>query len=278
MRMWLDLHGAMVAERFEDGEGELLRRIRAIDPRTPICVAYDMHANIFDGDGQQRADRRRLPDLSAHRPAPDRRTRGTRPAARDAGRGDADRRLGQRADAAARHGAGHASGAQQGPAGDVRGVGGERTRAGGQPVRRLPACRCRDGGPVGGGGHRQRSGRRAGDGGRTDQCRLEGAPRVHVRHRAAGGVGAAGQGAGRAGTVAGRAAGSLRQLRQRRHDGHHRHAARDHPAGPGRRGVLRHLRPGCGASRRSRPAWVRLLPYRSVRNCRCRNCRWPARR
>lgn len=42
----LDLHGAMVAEGFEDGEGELLRRIRAIDARTPIGVAYDMHANI----------------------------------------------------------------------------------------------------------------------------------------------------------------------------------------------------------------------------------------
>lgn len=46
--IWLDLHGAMVAERFEDGEGELLRRIRAVDPRTPLCVAYDMHANVFD--------------------------------------------------------------------------------------------------------------------------------------------------------------------------------------------------------------------------------------
>ena len=32
---WLDLHGAMVTEGFEDGEGELLRRIRAIDPRMP---------------------------------------------------------------------------------------------------------------------------------------------------------------------------------------------------------------------------------------------------
>ena len=46
--IWLDLHGAMVAERFDDGEGELLRRIRAIDPATPMCVAYDMHANVFD--------------------------------------------------------------------------------------------------------------------------------------------------------------------------------------------------------------------------------------
>jgi microcystin degradation protein MlrC len=46
--LWLDLHGAMVAERFEDGEGELLRRIRAIDAKTPLCVAYDMHANVYD--------------------------------------------------------------------------------------------------------------------------------------------------------------------------------------------------------------------------------------
>ena len=46
--IWLDLHGAMVTERFADGEGELLRRIRAIDPDTPLCVAYDMHANVFD--------------------------------------------------------------------------------------------------------------------------------------------------------------------------------------------------------------------------------------
>jgi microcystin degradation protein MlrC len=44
----LDLHGAMAVETFEDGEGELLRRIRAIDPKTPLAVAYDMHANMFD--------------------------------------------------------------------------------------------------------------------------------------------------------------------------------------------------------------------------------------
>jgi microcystin degradation protein MlrC len=44
----LDLHGAMVTEAYEDGEGELLRRIRAIDPTTPIAVAYDMHANLYD--------------------------------------------------------------------------------------------------------------------------------------------------------------------------------------------------------------------------------------
>src|SRR3982074_1328200 len=44
----LDLHGAMVTESLEDGEGELLRRIRAIDPKTPIAVSLDMHANLYD--------------------------------------------------------------------------------------------------------------------------------------------------------------------------------------------------------------------------------------
>jgi microcystin degradation protein MlrC len=44
----LDLHGAMVTESLADGEGELLRRIRAIDPQTPLAVAYDMHANLYD--------------------------------------------------------------------------------------------------------------------------------------------------------------------------------------------------------------------------------------
>ncbi|MGH7056034.1 MAG: M81 family metallopeptidase [Stellaceae bacterium] len=44
----LDLHGAMVTQSLEDGEGALLERIRAIDARTPIAVAYDMHANLYD--------------------------------------------------------------------------------------------------------------------------------------------------------------------------------------------------------------------------------------
>ena len=45
----LDLHGAMVTERFDDGEGELLARIRRAAPRVPIGVAHDMHANVFPG-------------------------------------------------------------------------------------------------------------------------------------------------------------------------------------------------------------------------------------
>jgi microcystin degradation protein MlrC len=44
--MLLDLHGAMATRSFEDGEGELLKRLRAQNPDLPIAVALDMHANI----------------------------------------------------------------------------------------------------------------------------------------------------------------------------------------------------------------------------------------
>ena len=43
----LDLHGAMVTRTYEDGEGELLRRIRKIAPHVPIGVALDMHTNLY---------------------------------------------------------------------------------------------------------------------------------------------------------------------------------------------------------------------------------------
>jgi len=42
----LDLHGAMVTESYDDGEGELLKRIRTIDPNIPIAVALDFHTNL----------------------------------------------------------------------------------------------------------------------------------------------------------------------------------------------------------------------------------------
>src|SRR4051795_6616715 len=45
--VYLDLHGAMVAEPFEDGEGELLRRVRAVvGPAVPIAISLDYHANV----------------------------------------------------------------------------------------------------------------------------------------------------------------------------------------------------------------------------------------
>lgn len=43
----LDLHGAMVTPAHEDGEGELLRRLRELQPTVPIGAAFDMHANLY---------------------------------------------------------------------------------------------------------------------------------------------------------------------------------------------------------------------------------------
>ena len=43
---FLDLHGAMVAETTDDGEGTLLRRIREIAPDLPIAISLDLHANM----------------------------------------------------------------------------------------------------------------------------------------------------------------------------------------------------------------------------------------
>jgi microcystin degradation protein MlrC len=45
----LHLHGAMVSENYEDGEGELLRRLRArIGPDVPVVVTLDLHGNITE--------------------------------------------------------------------------------------------------------------------------------------------------------------------------------------------------------------------------------------
>ncbi|MBN8965539.1 MAG: M81 family metallopeptidase [Rhizobiales bacterium] len=45
--VFLELHGAMVSERFDDGEGEFLRRVRAaVGPDVPILASLDLHANV----------------------------------------------------------------------------------------------------------------------------------------------------------------------------------------------------------------------------------------
>ena len=45
----LDLHGAAVIQSHEDGEGELLRRVRAIvGPDLPVVVTLDLHANVTE--------------------------------------------------------------------------------------------------------------------------------------------------------------------------------------------------------------------------------------
>lgn len=44
--IYLCLHGAMVTESHEDGEGELLRRLRAqVGPELPVVVSLDLHSN-----------------------------------------------------------------------------------------------------------------------------------------------------------------------------------------------------------------------------------------
>lgn len=45
--IYLDLHGAMVAEHLDDGEGELLARVRAVaGPGLPVVASLDLHANV----------------------------------------------------------------------------------------------------------------------------------------------------------------------------------------------------------------------------------------
>ncbi len=47
--VYLDLHGAMVAEHIDDADGELLARVRAlVGPDTPIIASLDFHANVSD--------------------------------------------------------------------------------------------------------------------------------------------------------------------------------------------------------------------------------------
>lgn len=47
--IFLDLHGAMVAENSDDGEGDLLARVRQAAPGVPIAVALDLHGNVTPG-------------------------------------------------------------------------------------------------------------------------------------------------------------------------------------------------------------------------------------
>jgi len=45
--VYLDLHGAMVTEHLDDGEGEILRRVReVIGKDLPLVVSLDLHANV----------------------------------------------------------------------------------------------------------------------------------------------------------------------------------------------------------------------------------------
>ncbi len=45
--VYLDLHGAMVTEAHDDGEGEILHRVReVVGPRVPVAASLDLHCNF----------------------------------------------------------------------------------------------------------------------------------------------------------------------------------------------------------------------------------------
>jgi len=45
--VYLDLHGAMVCEHLDDGEGEILARVRqVVGPKVPVVASLDLHANV----------------------------------------------------------------------------------------------------------------------------------------------------------------------------------------------------------------------------------------
>jgi len=45
--VYLDLHGAMVTEHYQDGEGEILRRVREVlGSDMPLVASLDLHANV----------------------------------------------------------------------------------------------------------------------------------------------------------------------------------------------------------------------------------------
>jgi microcystin degradation protein MlrC len=45
--VYLDLHGAMVCEHVDDGEGEILARVReVVGPKVPVVASLDLHANV----------------------------------------------------------------------------------------------------------------------------------------------------------------------------------------------------------------------------------------
>ena len=182
----LDLHGAMVTERDEDGEGELLARIRAIAPDIPIGVTLDMHANLYPAmvdnadviagyqtyphiDYRETGVRAARPIFAMLRgevrPVAAWGNRPMLPHVMRQGSGDFPNRELQ------------ARGARDG--------GGGRPR--GQSLHRVPACRHRERGPELRGGDGRRPGGGGADAGRAPRLRLDQSRGVRLSDRTARG-------------------------------------------------------------------------------------------
>ena len=142
------LHGAMVTDSHEDGEGELLERLRRVlGPDVPIVVTLDLHANVT----QKMADNASA--LIAFRTYPHidhvraRLAGRGAAAARDARRNPAAHRDRAAADAPRARLGPHATGADGRADRARRGAGAGRRGAGGQHLRRVrsrqyPRCRA----------------------------------------------------------------------------------------------------------------------------------------
>jgi len=150
----LDLHGAMVTESLEDGEGQFLKRLRAIDPKTPIAVSLDMHANLYDDIIANATV------ITGYRTYPHIDTYETAKLAGEillrAIRGEVRPVMAWgSADAAPCHAPGHRRSPEQGIAAPLR-RDGQRGRVGCQSVHRFSACRHHQCRVERGGGHRRR--------------------------------------------------------------------------------------------------------------------------
>ena len=181
----LDLHGAMVTRAHDDGEGELLARIRRVAPEVPIGVALDMHTNLFPAMGQLAtviAGYQTYPHVDmyetgarAARPIFSLLNKKTKPTMA----------FRPSPDAAARDAPVEPGFAEQGNPGQ-----GERDgtagRAGCHVLRRLSACRHSVRGLVGGRGHRRRRGESAGAVRRAARHGMGRARAVRLPRRAAG--------------------------------------------------------------------------------------------
>ena len=124
---------------------------------TPLCVAYDMHANMFPAmvsNAQIVTGYQTYPHIDQRQTA----ERAARALLRVMRREVKPTRAWGSAPMLPHV---MAQGTHQAPNKDLQAMcaawEAQRTRPRGQPVRRLPACRCRNGRPVGGRGHRQRS-------------------------------------------------------------------------------------------------------------------------
>ena len=274
----LDLHGAMVTESLEDGEGQFLKWLRAIVPQHADRGGARHARQPLRRDCRQRDGRHRLSHLPACRHLRDGASRRRNPVAGDAWRGPAGHGLGQCTDAAACHAPGHRRPPEQGAAAPLRRD--ERGgRVGGEPLHRLSACR-----------HRQCRAFRRGRDRRRPRARRKAARRVAgprlgrargfcLPDRAIGRIDRARQGDAGAGAWRGpdRIARPLRQLRLGRDDGHDRGIGDDHAPRARRCRRLCDLRPtggNAGDRRRHRRAGESC---RSAARLRCRRSRSRAR-